>query len=71
MKITNSSSISSISDVSNDQVTIVFKSSDKEYTYKVTDLEAWQNDLNDVISEGESVGKFVNRAIGAKILELV
>lgn len=71
MQITNSSSISSISDVTNNQVTIVFKSSDKEYTYKVTDLEAWENDLSDVISEGESVGKFVNRAIGAKVLELV
>ena len=71
MQITNSSSISSISDVSDDKVTIVFKSSDKEYTYRVNDLEAWENDLNDVISEGESVGKFVNRAIGAKILELV
>ena len=71
MKITNSSSVSSISEVSDDKVTIVFKSSDKEYTYRVTDVEAWENDLNDVISEGESVGKFVNRAIGAKILEEV
>lgn len=59
-----SSSILSISDVNeNDQVQITYHSNpDKVYTYQVNDVEAWENDLQDVIEEGESVGSFVNRA---------
>ncbi len=65
-----SSAIQSISDVSdNNQVTIVFQN-DRSYDYVVSDVEAWENDLNDVISEGESVGSFVNRAIRSGVLNL-
>lgn len=66
-----SKGVSSISDVQDGMVTIQFASSDTSYTYKVSDVEAWENDLNDTINEGESVGGFVNRAIRAKVLELV
>ena len=64
-----SSVITKISDVVNNQVTIEFKG--KPYTYTVSDTEAWQNDLNDVIEEGESVGAFVNRAVRSDLLQLV
>lgn len=59
-----SSSILSISEVNeNDQVQITYHSNpDKVYTYLVNDVEGWENDLQDVIEEGESVGSFVNRA---------
>lgn len=64
-----SSVITKISDVVNNQVTIEFKG--KPYTYTVSDVNAWQNDLNDVIEEGESVGSFVNRAVRSELLQLV
>lgn len=64
-----SSVITKISDVVNNQVTIEFKG--KPYTYTVSDVNAWQNDLNDVIEEGESVGSFVNRAVRSDLLQLV
>lgn len=59
-----SSSILNISDVNeNDQVQITYHSNpDKVYTYLVNDVDAWENDLQDVIDENESVGSFVNRA---------
>ena len=65
-----SSAIQSISDVTDtNEVTIVFQNG-KPYTYTVSDVEAWQNDLADVISESESVGSFVNRAIRSGVLQL-
>lgn len=67
----NSSAIQSISDVSDaNEVQIVFANG-KPYTYTVSDVESWQNDLADVISEGESVGSFVNRAIRSGVLNQV
>ena len=63
-----SSVITKISDVVNNQATIEFKG--KPYTYMVSDVNAWQNDLNDVIEEGESVGSFVNRAVRSELLQL-
>ena len=65
----NSSVITNISDVMNNQVTIEFNG--KPYTYMVSDIEAWENDLKDVIEEGESVGGFVNQALRANLLQLV
>jgi hypothetical protein len=63
----NSSVITSISEVvNNNEVVIEFHG--RPYTYTISDVEAWQNDLNNVISEGESVGSFVNRAIRAGVL---
>lgn len=64
-----SSVITKISDVVNNQVTIEYKG--RPYTYTVSDVNAWQNDLNDVIEEGESVGSFVNRAVRSELLQLV
>ena len=65
-----SSAIQSISDVTDtNEVTIVFQNG-KPYTYTVSDVDAWQNDLADVISESESVGGFVNRAIRSGVLTL-
>lgn len=64
-----SSVITKISDVVNNQVTIEFKG--KPYTYTVSDVNAWQNDLNDVIEGVESVGAFVNRAVRSDLLQLV
>ena len=65
----NSSVITNISDVMNNQVTIEFNG--RPYTYSVSDTEAWENDLKDVIEEGESVGGFVNQALRANLLQLV
>ena len=67
----NSSAIQSISEVSdNNEVTIVYNNG-KSYVYGVAEVEAWENDLNDVLSENESVGQFVNRAIKVGILKQI
>lgn len=67
----NSSAIQSISEVTeNNEVTIVFANG-KPYVYEVSDVDAWNNDLSDVISEDESVGRFVNKAIKVGILKQV
>lgn len=67
----NSSAIQSISEVTeNNEVTIVFANG-KPYVYEVADADAWNNDLNDVISEDESVGRFVNKAIKVGILKQI
>lgn len=63
-----SSVITAISDVVNNEVTIEFNG--KPYTYSVSDVNAWENDLKDVIEEGESVGSFVNKALRANVLQL-
>jgi len=65
----NSSVITKISDVENNQVTIEFNG--RPYTYNISDVTAWQNDLADVISEGESVGAFVNRAVRSEVLQKI
>jgi hypothetical protein len=65
----NSSVITKISDVENNQVTIEFNG--RPYTYAISDVEAWENDLADVISEGESVGAFVNRAVRSEVLQKI
>jgi hypothetical protein len=62
----NSSVITAISEVADNQVTVEFHG--RPYTYSVTDVLAWQTELSDVISEGESVGSFVNRAIRSGVL---
>jgi hypothetical protein len=64
-----SSAISNIAMNDNDTVSITF-SSGREYLYDCSDLAGFQNDLNDVIEENESVGSFVNRAIRAQLLQL-
>ena len=68
MKKFQSSVITKISEIENNQVTIEFNG--KPYTYEVSDAEGFMNDLNDVIEEGESVGGFVNRALRSNLLQL-
>jgi len=68
MQIT-SSAINNIAIV-DDKVTVTFKG-DRDYTYNCHDVAGFENDLNDVISEGESVGRFVNTAIRAQLLQAV
>ena len=65
----NSTAINNISEVVNGSVIIEFASG-TPYTYTVADVEAWENDLRDVIEEGESVGRFVNQALRANLLQL-
>jgi hypothetical protein len=57
-----SSAIESISDVNNGQVQITFTGG-REYTYTVQDVEQFVAQLSGVISEQQSVGRFVNNAI--------
>jgi hypothetical protein len=66
MKFT-SSAIQNIAFGEDNQVSVTFNGG-REYLYVCKDLEGFQNDLNDVISEGESVGRFVNRALRAELL---
>ena len=66
MQIT-SSAIDFITFEENSQVAVTFKGG-REYLYACKDLEGFQNDLYDVIEEGESVGRFVNRALRAELL---
>ena len=66
----SSSAIDQIAFEENNQITVTFKGG-RDYLYNVSDLEGFQNDLNDVIEEGESVGRFINRAIRAQLLQTV
>lgn len=63
----SSSAIDNIAFISDNRVVVTFKGG-RDYDYICKDVEGFQNDLNDVISEGESVGRFVNRALRAELL---
>jgi hypothetical protein len=65
----NSSAIESISDLNGDQVQITFNGG-REYTYKVSNPVNFVEDLNLVIENEDSVGKFVNLAIRSQDLTL-
>lgn len=65
-----SSAIETVAINSDNQVTVTFKGG-RDYLYNVSDLEGFQNDLTDVIEEGESVGAFINRAVRAELLTSV
>ena len=65
----NSSAIESISDLNGDQVQITFNGG-REYTYKVANPDNFVEDLNLVIENEDSVGKFVNLAIRNQDLTL-
>ena len=58
----NSSAIESISDLNDDQVQITFNGG-REYTYKVANPSEFVSNLNLVIKNEDSVGKFINLAI--------
>lgn len=65
----DSSAIKEIT-VEDNIVSIIFKSSDKEYKYEVKD-EDFTNMLQNVIVNEESIGKFINTAIKNKaVVEL-
>lgn len=64
-----SSAIDNIAMNDDNTVTITFRGG-RNYLYDCSDVAGFQNDLNDVIEENESVGSFVNRAIRAQLLQL-
>jgi len=57
----NSSAIKSVS-VTEDICTVIFNSSDKEYNYTIIDKNFEEN-LQNTIKNGESVGKFITSSI--------
>jgi len=65
-----SSAIENISEVQNEQVTITFNGG-RDYTYKVADPSNFVTQLNEVIAQDESVGRFINSAIRAEQLQNV
>ena len=62
-----SSAIDNISDVQDGNVTITFNGG-RDYTYKVADPDTFVSDLNLVIENEDSVGKFINLSIRAEQL---
>ena len=63
-----SSAISSLT-INEEELVIVFKSSDKEYNYTINDSN-WVEKLTNTIKNKESVGKFVSTSLKHKnILE--
>lgn len=62
-----SSAISSLTTNENN-LTIVFNSSDKEYNYTINDKN-WVELLTNTIKNSESVGKFINKSLKEKNIE--
>lgn len=58
----SSSAIENISDVNDGKVSVTFNGG-REYTYSVSDPAEFIADLNLVIENEDSVGKFINLAI--------
>lgn len=65
-----SSAIENISDVENGQVTITFNGG-RDYTYGVADVERFVTEMTNTISQGDSVGRYVNNALRSDLLTLV
>lgn len=57
-----SSAIDNISTIQDGQVTVTF-SGGRDYTYNVADPDTFVSDLQMVIENEDSVGKFINLAI--------
>lgn len=57
-----SSAVESISDLQNDQVTITFNGG-RDYTYQVANPDTFVSNLQLVIENEDSVGKFINLSI--------
>ena len=66
----SSSAIENISDVQDGKVTITFNGG-REYTYGVQDVEQFVAQLSQVITQSESVGRFINTAIRSEQLTQV
>ena len=64
-----SSAIENISEVQDGQVTVTFNGG-RDYTYNVADPANFVADLNLVIENEDSVGKFINLAIRGEQLEI-
>lgn len=56
--------------VEDNNVTITFTGG-RDYTYTVNDVTSFVTSLSDVITSGESVGRFVNKAIRNETLMLI
>ena len=65
-----SSAIENISDVENGQVTITFNGG-RDYTYGVADVERFVTEMTNTITQGDSVGRYVNNALRSDLLTLV
>ena len=61
IKELESSAIKEI-EIIDDNIKIIFKSSEKEYNYTIKS-ENWVNSLQQVINSKESLGKFINNSI--------
>ena len=61
IKESESSAIKEI-EIIDDNIKIIFKSSEKEYNYTIKS-ENWVNSLQQVINSKESLGKFINNSI--------
>ena len=61
-----SSAIKSI-EVDDNIVSIIFKSSDKEYKYNIID-EEFTNTLQDSIMNNKSIGSLINKSIKDKLI---
>lgn len=66
---TKSTAISSISDVTDNQVQITWKSG-ATYTYTLANAERFTTSLAEIVSTGGSVGRFVNSQIQEQMLQL-
>ena len=65
----NSSAIDKLS-IDGNTLSIVFKSSDKEYNYTINDSNFVQL-LDNIIKNGESIGKFINISLKEKNIEQI
>jgi len=65
----NSTAIKSVGIIEN-TCTVVFNSSDKEYNYTVIDNNFEEN-LQNTIKNGESVGKFITSAIKSENIQQI
>ena len=61
MQITDSSAIANIS-FNEGNVDVEYKSSDKAYTYAAKNLSKFETDLQRVLDNKESVGRFISNA---------
>tara|TARA_X000001036_G_scaffold246013_1_gene229351 strand:- start:1015 stop:1260 length:246 start_codon:yes stop_codon:yes gene_type:complete len=57
-------------DINGKSLTIVFSSSDKQYSYTINDSNFVEL-LDNTIKQGESVGKLVNSSLKEKNIELI
>ena len=65
-----SSAIENISDVEEGKVIITFIGG-RDYTYAVTDVEKFVSQLTEVITQKDSVGGFVNKAIRENLMTVI